>query len=189
MQGMGLEQYLKMTGTEMGAFRAMFKDQAGVRLRPVWHCRRLLNWRGITVSDKGLRKSMLRWQSSTRWKLGRLKAIVSKGSSGGRSEDLERAPSSSRRTPRLRRQQRRRLLRRPQSNFCWDSQSAQTTAKPNAEALVHRKSAERRSRFSIFKEDKICAFSQLIRLAERSFPKLSLVPMVVEQTGRGERSF
>ena len=28
MQGMGLEQYLKMTGTEMGAFRAMFKAQA-----------------------------------------------------------------------------------------------------------------------------------------------------------------
>ncbi len=25
MQGMSLEQYLKMTGTEMGAFRAMFQ--------------------------------------------------------------------------------------------------------------------------------------------------------------------
>ena len=28
MQGMTLEQYIKMTGTEMGAFRAMFRDQA-----------------------------------------------------------------------------------------------------------------------------------------------------------------
>ena len=62
MQGMGLEQYLKMTGTEMGAFRAMFQSQA-----------ELLNWKALLFPIRSLRKSMLRWQSSTRWKLRRLR--------------------------------------------------------------------------------------------------------------------
>ena len=73
MQGMGLEQYLKMTGTEMGAFRAMFQSQAERQVKTVWHCRRLLNWKALLFPTRNSRKSMLRWQSSTRWKSRRLR--------------------------------------------------------------------------------------------------------------------
>ncbi len=73
MQGMGLEQYLKMTGTEMGAFRAMFKDQAERQVKTRLALQKVVELEGITVSERSLRKSMLRWQSSTRWKLRRLR--------------------------------------------------------------------------------------------------------------------
>ena len=55
MQGMGLEQYLKMTGTEMGTFRAIVQAiRLSVRLRPVWHCRSVVELEGITVTDEEL---------------------------------------------------------------------------------------------------------------------------------------
>ena len=74
MQGMGLEQYLKMTGTEMGAFRAMFQSQAERQVKTRLALQKVVELEGITVSDKELEgDSMLRWQSSTRWKLRRLR--------------------------------------------------------------------------------------------------------------------
>ena len=54
MQGMGLEQYLKMTGTEMGAFRAMFKDQAERQVKTRLALQKVVELEGITVSDKEL---------------------------------------------------------------------------------------------------------------------------------------
>ena len=69
MQGMGLEQYLKRWAHSAQCSRI----RLSVRLRPVWHCRRLLNWKALLFPIRSLRKSMLRWQSSTRWKLRRLR--------------------------------------------------------------------------------------------------------------------
>ena len=54
MQGMGLEQYLKMTGTEMGAFRAMFQSQAERQVKTRLALQKVVELEGITVSDKEL---------------------------------------------------------------------------------------------------------------------------------------
>ena len=54
MQGMGLEQYLKMTGTEMGAFRAMFQSQAERQVKTRLALQKVIELEGITVSDTEL---------------------------------------------------------------------------------------------------------------------------------------
>ena len=54
MQGMGLEQYLKMTGTEMGAFRAMFQSQAERQVKTRLALQKVVELEGITVSDTEL---------------------------------------------------------------------------------------------------------------------------------------
>ena len=91
MQGMGLEQYLKMTGTEMGAFRAMFKDQAERQVKTRLALQKVVELEGITVSDKELEEEYAKMAEQYKMEVEKVKAIVSKGSSGGRSEDLERA--------------------------------------------------------------------------------------------------
>ena len=117
MQGMGLEQYLKMTGTEMGAFRAMFKDQAERQVKTRLALQKVVELEGITVSDKELEEEYAKMAEQYKMEVEKVKAIVSKEALEGDLKISTRS-SSSRRTPRLRRQQRRRLLRRPQSNFC-----------------------------------------------------------------------
>ena len=52
MQGMTLEQYLTMTGTEMGAFRAMFKDQAERQVKVRLALEKVAELESIAVSDK-----------------------------------------------------------------------------------------------------------------------------------------
>ena len=71
MQGMGLEQYLKMTGTEMGAFRAMFQSQAERQVKTRLALQKVEE--ALLFPTRNSRKSMLRWQSSTRWKSRRLR--------------------------------------------------------------------------------------------------------------------
>ena len=91
MQGMGLEQYLKMTGTEMGAFRAMFQSQAERQVKTRLALQKVVELEGITVSGHGTRgRVSLRWQSSTRWKSRRLRPSYPR-KLWRRSEDLERA--------------------------------------------------------------------------------------------------
>ena len=117
MQGMGLEQYLKMTGTEMGAFRAMFKDQAERQVKTRLALQKVVELEGITVSDKELEEEYAKMAEQYKMEVEKVKAIVSKEALEGDLK-ISNALEFIRRTPRLRRQQRRRLLRRPQSNFC-----------------------------------------------------------------------
>lgn len=78
MQGMGLEQYLKMTGTEMGAFRAMFKDQAERQVKTRLALQRVVELEGITVSDKELEEEYAKMAEQYKMEVEKVKAIVSK---------------------------------------------------------------------------------------------------------------
>ena len=78
MQGMGLEQYLKMTGTEMGAFRAMFKDQAERQVKTRLALQKVVELEGITVSDKELEEEYAKMAEQYQMEVEKVKAIVSK---------------------------------------------------------------------------------------------------------------
>ena len=78
MQGMGLEQYLKMTGTEMGAFRAMFKDQAERQVKTRLALQKVVELEGITVSDEELEEEYAKMAEQYKMEVEKVKAIVSK---------------------------------------------------------------------------------------------------------------
>lgn len=78
MQGMGLEQYLKMTGTEMGAFRAMFKDQAERQVKTRLALQKVVELEGIIVSDKELEEEYAKMAEQYKMEVEKVKAIVSK---------------------------------------------------------------------------------------------------------------
>ena len=78
MQGMGLEQYLKMTGTEMGAFRAMFKDQAERQVKTRLALQKVVELEGITVSDKELEEEYAKMAEQYKMEVEKVKAFVSK---------------------------------------------------------------------------------------------------------------
>ena len=78
MQGMGLEQYLKMTGTEMGTFRAMFKDQAERQVKTRLALQKVVELEGITVSDKELEEEYAKMAEQYKMEVEKVKAIVSK---------------------------------------------------------------------------------------------------------------
>lgn len=78
MQGMGLEQYLKMTGTEMGAFRAMFKDQAERQVKTRLALQKVVELEGITVSDKEIEEEYAKMAEQYKMEVEKVKAIVSK---------------------------------------------------------------------------------------------------------------
>lgn len=78
MQGMGLEQYLKMTGTEMGVFRAMFKDQAERQVKTRLALQKVVELEGITVSDKELEEEYAKMAEQYKMEVEKVKAIVSK---------------------------------------------------------------------------------------------------------------
>ncbi len=78
MQGMGLEQYLKMTGTEMGAFRAMFQGQAERQVKTRLALQKVVELEGITVSDKELEEEYAKMAEQYKMDVEKVKAIVSK---------------------------------------------------------------------------------------------------------------
>ena len=78
MQGMGLEQYLKMTGTEMGAFRAMFQSQAERQVKTRLALQKVVELEGITVSDKELEEEYAKMAEAYKMEVEKVKAIVSK---------------------------------------------------------------------------------------------------------------
>ena len=78
MQGMGLEQYLKMTGTEIGAFRAMFKDQAERQVKTRLALQKVVELEGITVSDKELDEEYAKMAEQYKMDVEKIKSIVSK---------------------------------------------------------------------------------------------------------------
>ena len=78
MQGMGLEQYLKMTGTEMGAFRAMFQGQAERQVKTRLALQKVVELEGITVSDMELEEEYAKMAEQYKMEVEKVKAIVSK---------------------------------------------------------------------------------------------------------------
>ena len=78
MQGMGLEQYLKMTGTEMGAFRAMFQSQAERQVKTRLALQKVVELEGITVSDKELEEEYAKMAEQYKMEVEKVQAIVSK---------------------------------------------------------------------------------------------------------------
>ena len=88
MQGMGLEQYLKMTGTEMGAFRAMFKDQAERQVKTRLALQKVVELEGITVSDKELEEEYAKMAEQYKMEVEKLKSYMSESDVKQMKEDL-----------------------------------------------------------------------------------------------------
>ena len=76
MQGMGLEQYLKMTGTEMGAFRAMFKDQAERQVKTRLALQKVADLENITVSEQEIADEYAKMAEQYKMEADKIKAAV-----------------------------------------------------------------------------------------------------------------
>ena len=77
MQGMQLDQYLKMTGTEMGAFRAMFHDQADRQVKVRLALEKVAELENIAVSDKELEDEYAKMAEQYGMEADKIKAMVS----------------------------------------------------------------------------------------------------------------
>ena len=88
MQGMGLEQYLKMTGTEMGAFRAMFKDQAERQVKTRLALQKVVELEGITVSDKELEEEYAKMAEQYKMEVEKLKEFMGENEKKQMKEDI-----------------------------------------------------------------------------------------------------
>ena len=78
MQGMGLEQYLKMTGTEIGAFRAMFKDQAERQVKTRLALQKVADLENITVSEQEIADEYAKMAEQYKMDVEKIKSLVSK---------------------------------------------------------------------------------------------------------------
>ena len=88
MQGMGLEQYLKMTGTEMGAFRAMFQSQAERQVKTRLALQKVVELEGITVSDKELEEEYAKMAEQYKMEVEKLKDLLGEEELKNIKEDL-----------------------------------------------------------------------------------------------------
>ena len=88
MQGMGLEQYLKMTGTEMGAFRAMFQSQAERQVKTRLALQKVVELEGITVSDKELEEEYAKMAEQYKMEVEKLKEFMGENEKKQMKEDL-----------------------------------------------------------------------------------------------------
>lgn len=88
MQGMGLEQYLKMTGTEMGAFRAMFQSQAERQVKTRLALQKVVELEGITVSDKELEEEYAKMAEQYKMEVEKLKEMFAEEDLKSVREDL-----------------------------------------------------------------------------------------------------
>ena len=77
MQGMTLEQYIKMSGTEMGAFRAMFRDQADRQVKTRLALEKVAELENIAVSDKELDEEYAKMAEQYGMEVDKVKSIVS----------------------------------------------------------------------------------------------------------------
>ena len=83
MQGMGLEQYLKMTGTEMGAFRAMFKDQAERQVKTRLALQKVADQENITVSEQEIADEYAKMAEQYKMDVEKIKTIVAESALSG----------------------------------------------------------------------------------------------------------
>ena len=83
MQGMGLEQYLKMTGTEVGAFRAMFKDQAERQVKTRLALQKVADLENITVSEQEIADEYAKMAEQYKMDVEKIKTIVAEDALSG----------------------------------------------------------------------------------------------------------
>lgn len=76
MQGMTLDQYLKMTGTEMGAFRAMFQGQAERQVKSHLALEKVAELENIAISDKELDEEYAKMAEQYKMDVEKVKSIV-----------------------------------------------------------------------------------------------------------------
>ena len=76
MQGMTLDQYLKMTGTEMGAFRAMFQGQAECQVKSRLALEKVAELENIAISDKELDEEYAKMAEQYKMDVEKVKSIV-----------------------------------------------------------------------------------------------------------------
>ncbi len=77
MQGMQLDQYLKMSGTEMGAFRAMFREQAEHQVKSRLVLEKVAELENIAVSDTELEEEYAKMAEQYGMEVEKVKSIVS----------------------------------------------------------------------------------------------------------------
>ena len=77
MQGMTLDQYLKMTGTEPGAFRAMFREQAERQVKTRLALEKVAELENIAVSDTELDEEYAKMAEQYKMDVEKVKSIVS----------------------------------------------------------------------------------------------------------------
>ncbi len=83
MQGMGLEQYLKMTGTEMGAFRAMFKDQAERQVKTRLALQKVADQENIAVTEQEIADEYAKMAEQYKMDVEKIKTIVAQDALSG----------------------------------------------------------------------------------------------------------
>lgn len=83
MQGMGLEQYLKMTGTEMGAFRAMFKDQAERQVKTRLALQKVADQENIAVTEQEIADEYAKMAEQYKMDVEKIKTIVAESALSG----------------------------------------------------------------------------------------------------------
>nr|WP_297179245.1 trigger factor [uncultured Agathobaculum sp.] len=76
MQGMTLDQYLKMTGTEVGAFRAMFRTQAERQVKTRLALEKVAELEGIAVSDTQLDEEYAKMAEQYKMDVEKVKSLV-----------------------------------------------------------------------------------------------------------------
>ena len=76
MQGMTLDQYLKMTGTEAGAFRAMFRTQAERQVKTRLALEKVAELEGIAVSDTQLDEEYAKMAEQYKMDVEKVKSLV-----------------------------------------------------------------------------------------------------------------
>lgn len=83
MQGMGLEQYLKMTGTEMGAFRAMFKAQAERQVKTRLALQKVADLENIAVTEQEIADEYAKMAEQYKMDVEKIKTIVAESALSG----------------------------------------------------------------------------------------------------------
>ena len=83
MQGMGLEQYLKMTGTEMGAFRAMFKAQAERQVKTRLALQKVADLENIAVTEQEIADEYAKMAEQYKMDVEKIKTIVAEDALSG----------------------------------------------------------------------------------------------------------
>lgn len=76
MQGMGLEQYLKMSGTDIGGFRAMFRQQAERQVKSHLLLKKVAEVENIAVSDKEIEEEYAKLAEQYGMEVDKVKAAV-----------------------------------------------------------------------------------------------------------------
>lgn len=83
MQGMGLDQYLKMTGTEMGAFRAMFKAQAERQVKTRLALQKVADLENIAVTEQEIADEYAKMAEQYKMDVEKIKTIVAQDALSG----------------------------------------------------------------------------------------------------------